>query len=109
MLRVLRADLYRLVRSKLLWAFCAVNALIALILVVGNMLFFRTENDAFFYICFGVGYMGQDFGAMGIACAILASLFVGQEFSSRRMGAKVAVGGGRAGRYLACQIAVCTI
>ena len=25
------------------------------------------------------------------------------------MGAKVAVGGGRAGRYLACQIAVCTI
>lgn len=109
MLRVLRADLYRLVRSKLLWAFCAVNALIALILVVGNMLFFRAENDAFFYICFGVWYMGQDFGAMGIACAILASLFVGQEFSSRRMGAKVAVGGGRAGRYLACQIAVCTI
>ncbi len=105
MLKLLRAEFFRVKKFKPFYILLAINLALALINFFDTVGTFRynPEYNAFYLMRIG---MGGGISLLGIYAAVLAGLFIGREYSSGAMRNKVLVGSSRPRIYLSKLIAV---
>lgn len=108
--KLLRADLFRAFRYKILYLLLAVNAVVGVFSVI-NQLAWRGYAEVSALDVLGGGF-GGGIGFIGILNAVLVAVFIGHEYACGAMRNKVMTGGGRSKIYLsklAVSSAMCAV
>lgn len=94
MMRLLRADFYRLFRSKLFYALVVVYAAVALVFTFNSYAMYRAGYEASAFSTLMNG-MGGGMGMLGILIALFSAVFVGHDYASGAVRNKIMAGCGR--------------